>query len=185
MITDEMTAPVGRIYKPHSYKGEMNVDILYDRSIFRNRSNPFFVKIDNILVPFFVDSVGGGADKTSYLKFRGVESDSEAAAFANKELYMLKADLASALGVEEDELEVAADEYIGFSVTDMESGEALGEVEDFEEGVEYGYMVVRKHSDGETISIPFVDEFVREVREGEGDTKGEFLVSLPEGFLDL
>lgn len=185
MITEESVVAAGKLFKPHSYKGELNIDIFYDKSIYENPKTPFFIKIDNILVPFFVERIGGGSSRSSFIKFKNVDSDSDASILANKELYILKSTLASLLNVKEEELEVPIDEYLGFKVIDMDTGDLLGEVVDFEEGREYDYMIIKRTDNDETLSIPFIEEFVSLLRETKGDAKGEFGVNLPEGFLEI
>lgn len=185
MITDEMVVAVGRLFKPHSFRGEVNADILYGRELFADPNTPFFVKIDNILVPFFVETVGGGSNKTSFLKFRGIDSDSEASMVVNKELYALKSFVSEILGVSEEELEAGADDFAGFLVTDASNGVVIGEVEGIEEGVEYDYLLVKKQIDGETIHVPLIEEFVSEILEPSGESPGEITVTLPEGFLEI
>ena len=68
MITEEMIIKVGNIFKPHGYKGEMNVSLDLDALFFEDPHTPFFVKIDNLIVPFFVEYTGG-ANKSAFLKF--------------------------------------------------------------------------------------------------------------------
>lgn len=184
MITQEIVTQVGKIFKPHGYKGEMNVDVDYGPELFANPKTPFFVKIDNILVPFFVERIGGGASGTSYMKFKGVNSDIEALQFVRKELYAPKDFVAGLLGLSPEELEMTVAGVVGFDVIDGGSGEKIGTVEDMEEGVEYDYILVRKASDDALLHIPFVDEFVEEITESSPSGNGEITVSLPEGFME-
>lgn len=184
MITEDMMAPVGRLYKPHGFKGEINLDTDYSPELFENPKTPFFIKIDNILVPFFVERIGGGASGTAFLKFKGVDSDAEALAFVRKDLFTTKEVLSEFLGVEAGELEEELAGYSGYEVIDAESGQAIGTVEDIEEGVEYDYLIVGR-AEGEPLSIPLVEEFVKEIRYPDGDGKGRVAVSLPEGFLEI
>ena len=186
MITQEMVLPVGRILKTHSFKGRLKVDIFYEKEIFYNPETPFFIKIDNILVPFFVDSIGGGSDNMSYLKLNDVNTDEEAASLVGKEIFALKSYLSQALGLSEEDLAVEPDDFLGFDVFDTASEDLIGEVVGIEEGVEYDYLSVRRPDSGDLLDIPFIDEFVDEIVEPESDReKGIIRVSLPEGFLDI
>ena len=153
--------------------------------ILKDPATPFFVKIDNILVPFFVEYLNGGTHGDSYIKFKHIDSDKAAGLLINKDLYTLKNLVADALGVDENELGLQADEFIGFSVKDADTGETYGTVKDIEQGVEYDYLVVEKSEDQEDLFIPFIDEFVKEILEDENSQKGEILVTLPEGFLEI
>lgn len=185
MITMEMVAPIGRSFKPHSYKGEVNVDIDYDKEIFSGSKNCVLIKIDNILVPFFVESIGGGIKGTSHLKLKGIESDLQAAMIANKELFMLKSDLAKQLGISEEDLEVYSDQLEGFTVLDAQNGMVIGKVVGSEEGKEYDYILVEKDSDGNIVYIPFVDEMIMEITDRSEEGEGVIKVSLPEGYLEI
>ena len=184
MIRQEDVAEVGKIFKPHGYKGEMNVDILYGPELFDEPKTHFFVKIDNILVPFFVEKIGGGATGTAHLKFKGIDSDTEAAKFARKEIYTLRNVLSGILGLTEEELDQNIAGFAGYEVTDGETNELIGVVEDIEEGIEYDYLIVVRPS-GETIQIPLIDEFVEGYEPPQGDGKGKITVKLPEGFLEI
>lgn len=184
MITEDMVLPVGEIFKPHGYKGEMTVDIFYDAELFRNRERPFFIKIDNILVPFFVESIGGGSGKSTYIKLKRIDSDVEAGAFSKKEIYALRKDVADSLGVEIDDLTHLTDDIRGYVVIDASDNKEIGKIMDFAEGVEYDYMVVEPESGGNSVMIPLIDDFVIEINDLEGGT-GTVKVSLPEGFLEI
>ena len=185
MITEEMLAQVGKIFKPHSFKGELAVSFDYDLGFDEIGKVPFFVKIDNIPVPFFAESLRGKLASNSFIKFRGIDDDSEASVLANKSLYMLKNDLASALGLRPEEIDSLEEDFIGFKVTLAHNKEFIGYVEDIEEGIEYDYLAVRKESDGSLMEIPFIEEFIESIEEPEGDRKGNISVALPEGFLEI
>lgn len=185
MITDEMVAPVGRLFKPHGYKGEINFDALYEKNLYTVPGAALFIKIDNILVPFFVEKINGGASGTSFLKLKGIDSDLDALPLVRKEVYALKTFLVEQLEITEEELSIAVEGLNGFEVRTSEEPEtAIGEVIDMEEGVEYDYLIV-EDSDGRTFHIPFIEEFIEEINEPSGDTKGYIIVSLPEGFLEI
>ena len=185
MITDDMVFPIGRIKKPHGYKGNLGVEIFFEKELFADPSTPFFVKMDNILVPFFVDNIGGGRDGMSFLKFKDIDSDADAAVFSKKDLYALKSFLAETLGVGEDELNENEDELTGYIVVENESSKIIGIVEGILEGLEYDYLIVKKDDSDESIEIPIVDEFINEISESSDPSGGEIRVSLPEGFLNI
>lgn len=184
MITEDMVIPVGKIKKPHGYKGELGIEVFFERNLFDDPLTPFFVKIDNILVPFFVDSIKGGAKGVAFIKFKDVDSDAEASVFSKKDIYALKTFLTETLGLSEEELEQEEDDLIGFQVRDVESGEVIGNVIDIFEGVEYDYLVIRKEGEEQTREIPLIDEFIDEIIE-DSESTGEIRVSLPSGFLEI
>lgn len=185
MITEEMLSPVGKIFNPHSYRGELNVELDYDFNFVELKKFPFLVKIDGIPVPFFSDKMRGGVSGASFIKFRGIDSDISALMLSNKNLYMLKADLALMLGLEVHEIEALEEGYSGFKVVNANNNETIGYVEKIEEGVEYDYISVKKNIDGELIEIPFIGEFITEIEETEGNPPGIIRVVLPDGFLEI
>lgn len=186
MIKEEMVTPVGRLFKPHGYKGELNADITYDASLFDNPKTPFFIKIDNILVPFFVERISGGANGTSFIKLKGIDSDLDALEFNKKEIYALKKFLADKFGMTEDELQYELDGFEGYNVLLSDTGIRLGIVKYLEDGVEYDYLIVEREGQSGTIAIPFIDEFVEKIEPSEkNDDKGEIIVNLPDGFLEI
>lgn len=185
MITQELLTSVGRLFKPHGYKGELKVNIEFDSDMNAILNKPFFVKIDNLLVPFFAEKFRGGKSGNSFVKFRNVDSDLEALALSNKDLFMLKSDVADLLGIESSGLEDLEQGYVGFNVFDSHNNVFIGSVENMEEGVEYDYLSVRKEKDGNIIDIPFIEEFVEEIEYPEGGKKGKIIVNLPDGMLEI
>lgn len=185
MITEDMIMPIGRIFKPHSFRGEINVEFDYDVVSEDLEGEFLFVKIDNIPVPFRVETLRGGRNQNSFLKLKGINSEMEAAKISNRDLYIEKARLAEILGVEQEDLEFEAEGLIGFKVTDSDNNTPIGIVEDIEEGVEYDYLVVRRIADDGLLKIPMIEEFIDNIEEGKGDEKGIITVTLPEGFLDI
>lgn len=187
MIAENSLIEVGRIIKPHGYKGEMSVDFSYETEYFKNPDIPFFLKIDNIPVPFFVETLNGRQKYKGFLKLEGIDSDKEAVRFSNREIYVQKATLASLIGVDQSQLEeeTEADRLVGFDVILQDTGQLLGKVEGFEEGVEYDYLVVKKLNEDDTFTIPFIEEFIDDIVEFENTPQGEVVVNLPDGFLDI
>lgn len=184
MIAEDSLCKVGRIKKPHGYKGDLSVDIFYEKEIFTDQATPFFVKIDNISVPFFVETIRGGDSGRAFIKFKDVNSDEDASEFSKKDLYALKTFVSEVTGIEEEELDFDNSEFIGYEVTDAQTGETIGCVEDILEGKEYDYLSVRKEKDGTLLDIPAIEEFIEEITTN-STGKGEIKVTLPEGFLEI
>ena len=186
MITEEMVFPIGRVFKPHGYKGEIKADINFGPELFENPETPFFFKIDNILVPFFVERNEGGPDKTSFLKFKGLDSDLEVSLIVNREIFALKSFLSELYDIPEDSLDKVMNEFEGYAVVDGETDEIIGSVTDIENGVEYDYLTVQSEQDKDKIiHIPFIEEYIIDIEESSDNGNGRILVSLPEGFLDI
>lgn len=184
MITEGMVIKAGRTFKPHGYKGALKAESEFGGELLRTPGTPVFFKIDNILVPFFVEELKEGASGGIFLKLEDLDSDADATEVANKDFYVLRSLLSSHLDLPEDVLDTLDNDMKGYRVTDVGSSELLGIVEEISEGVEYDYLLV-KREDGSEINIPIVDEFIFEIEDASGDFPGEIKVGLPDGFLDI
>lgn len=185
MILEDKMISVGKIKKPHGYKGELGIETLFEKVLYTQKGVPFFVKMDNILVPFFVEKIGGGPNGMSFIKFKDVNSDADAAIFSRKELYAEKTLVSDILKISEEELEDNNDFLLGYEVVDTSSSETIGKVVEISEGVEYDYLIVEKYKDGGIIEIPALDEFIEEIIDEEDEGSGTVKVILPEGFLEI
>lgn len=185
MITEDNIFPIGKIFKPHSYKGFLNVELDFPKDLFYDPRTPFFVKIDNIIVPFFVESIEGKGDKVSFIKFKGINSDEEAETLVRRNIYAAKSFIADYLGISEEELNNEIEELKNYEVIDSESNNLLGYVTEIEEGVEYDYISVKLKDEEKIIQIPMVDEIILEIKENTNSETGKIYVNLPEGFLAI
>lgn len=185
MIDQNLLIPVGKLYKPHSYKGDVKAELYFDRDVFMNMETPLFVKIENILVPFFVQSISGGAHGTAFIKFKDIDSDEEASIFNKKDIFALKSVVSEATGLSDEELEEIDNEHlVGYKIYDNDTNDFIGVLTGFDSGVEYDYMVVENEQLGKEFAVPFIDEFVNRI-EDEEKGSGSIYVDLPEGFLDI
>lgn len=184
MIQRENLVSIGKIRKPHSYKGEVVGLFDYDANLFsRERELPIFLEMDHIPVPFFIESIRGNSPTKGMLKLENIDTEREAAELAGKEMLMEKERLAAMLGVSEEELDDADDDLTGYKVYEKEGAGYLGTVNRLEEGLEYDYLVVKDEKEERELIIPLVEEFVEDIVE-EGDER-RIIVDLPEGFLDI
>ena len=174
MIRKEDTIEIGKFFKAHGLKGELNAQLDVDPD-FALTDKPFVIEMDGIPVPFYPDFIrtkGSGA----LVKLKGVETQEEASEFVNKKIYALRADLADYFGDEDFEDEVSV---IGFTVVDETLGE-LGVIEDFDDSTVNELLIVAR-PDGSELYIPFSEDFLTEV-----DEENRVLrMDLPEGLVDL
>lgn len=187
MIKVDSLSQIGRVTKTHGYKGEVLINLEYPKDIFTNGHFPtMFIKIDGIIVPFFVESIRGNSQEKAYFKFENLDSEDEASIICGEEIFVEKKWLAEVLEVEVDELE--GDEDIsGYIVIDSSTGEKIGKVEDVLEGIEYDYLQVKDDYNNE-ILIPLVDDYIDNIEEkekSESESPGMIYMSLPDGFLSI
>lgn len=77
-LSDLDFTEIGKVLKHHGYKGELIVHFSVPVKNFKNKER-FFVVIDGILVPFFVESIYLKSPARAAVKFKGLTSREEAA----------------------------------------------------------------------------------------------------------
>lgn len=185
MITRDDLIEIGRLFKPHGYKGEINASFDYDDEFVLSRPALFF-DIDGIFVPFFINFVRPKGNDF-LLKLDDMESLEDVRPFVNKTVFCMKKDLADFFNVDIDELDEDDDNLIGYLVMDASSGQTIGRVNDIMEGKEYDFLEIAD-ADDEILTIPFIDDFIVEISDSDPDfpdSAGRIVMSLPEGILDL
>ena len=186
MIREENLIKIGQLFKPHGFKGEIKAEVDFDPSFLVEARVPVFVYFDGIPVPYFLEAARGKDSAKTYLKLKRIDSETQAMGLCHKGLYAEKAPLAEALGIDEDELAIEADELVGFEVWIENESQSLGSIIAIEEGKEYDYAVVKPSGDSDDeIRIPLIDEFITDIVEPEDDNPGRLTVDLPEGFLEI
>ena len=200
MIKEDEIIMVGRFFKPHGLKGELNVLTEYDSDIL-DHGYPMIVDINGIYVPFYAESVRPKGHFSSLVKLEHVDSEEEASPFVNREFSMLKRDVSEYLDIPEDELIVEMD-YIGYKVFDSKRG-YIGRVVYVDSSTDNLLLHVLPEGMEDTadnlIFIPFDDNLIEyevdyadddedggdDDGDGNDDRCGEIHMILPEGLLDL
>lgn len=177
MIEEKDLTLIGKFMRTHALKGELNAMTEIDDDYFTD-DNPLIVDVDGIYVPFYCESIRPKGHYASLIKLIGVDSEDEAAAFVNKDIYGLTKDVEHYLDEEVAEDGAYADSFIGYSMIDNEAGE-IGEITDIDLSTDNALFIVTDGDD--TIFIPIADEFIREI-----DNENKILhVDLPQGLVDL
>lgn len=172
MIRDNEVIRIGTLTKTHGVSGEVVMqftDDVFDRV----ECDYLILKIDGILVPFFMEEYRFKSDTSALVKFERVDDAVAASRLQGIEVYF-PLDLAE----QADDGELTWSHFVGMRVTDEVEGD-LGEI---------------VHVDTQTINtlfeldgprgsllIPAQEEFIVDL-----DRKARMLtVHLPEGLLDL
>ncbi|MFD1553434.1 16S rRNA processing protein RimM [Putridiphycobacter roseus] len=117
MFEKEDCFNLGSIARLHSFKGEVSIFLdVDDPKEFKNLES-VFVEIDNILVPFFIESIQIRNKGFAVVRFEDVNSEQKAKRLLKKKLY-LPLDILPEL----DEDEFYHFEVEGFKVVDHEHG---------------------------------------------------------------
>ncbi len=178
MIEEKNLTTVGKFQKTHALKGELNALIDIDPEYFEE-GNAMIVDVDGIYVPFFTTGIRPKGATSFLVKLDGIDSEEEARSFVNKSILAEKASLAPFLDMEEDEIR-GEDEFCGYSIIDVESGDTLGEVKRIDSSTS-NYLFIVATPDGEEIYIPLAEDFIDSI----DDEKRSIFMKLPQGLIEL
>lgn len=181
MIKSEEIIEVGKFFKAHGLKGEMNVTVDYDPEILEE-GLPLIVDIDGIFVPFYAESVRPKGSQSSLVKLKGVNTKEETVPFVNSIIYMRRRDVADFLGVDIAELEYDED-FIGYTLEDTLLGK-IGVIEKMDYSTENILMTITATDnidEEDELMIPFRDNFIVSI-DDEGRT---LIVDLPESIREI
>lgn len=176
MIEENEIFRFGRLLKPHGLQGEITFYI--EKDIFENTEDfPYFVcDIDGIFVPFHIEDYRLKNEELGYVKFEEVNSDKEAKALTNRDLYVKKEFIQSD---DEEEGTFYLDDFVGYVLKDQ-YGVNIGEISDFIDSPANPLYVVQR-PDGREVFIPAQDELIAEM-----DNDNRYLkMELPDGILDI
>ena len=164
---------IGQIAKLHGYKGGVSLflDVTHPEEYMDMES--FFVEIDGILTPFFVESFKLKNKGFAAVKFQGVDSEQEARSLLKKKVFIPESELK-----ELDESNFYDHEIIGYQVEDVVKGE-IGKVTAIAD-LKQNPLLVIEFKDKE-ILLPIFEGLIVKV-----DRKLKRLkVIAPDGLIDL
>jgi len=100
MIHEKDIVPVGRTRKPYGIRGE--IMLLFHKPVYADLDVDFyFLEMDGIPVPFFVEEFTGMTDTTARVKFMDVEDEIKASRLVNKRVWLQREMVKPLLGQEE------------------------------------------------------------------------------------
>ncbi len=164
---------IGQIAKLHGYKGGVSLfmDVTHPDEYMDMES--FFIEIDGILTPFFVESFKLKNKGFAAVKFQGVDSEQEARSLLKKKVFIPETELR-----ELDESNFYDHEVIGYEVEDVVKGE-IGKVTAIAD-LKQNPLLVIEFKDKE-ILLPIFEGLIVKV-----DRKLKRLkVKAPDGLIDL
>ena len=169
MIKDTEVYKIGTITRTHGVRGEVALSFTDD---VWNRADADYLilRIDGILVPFFMEEYRFRSDTTALVKFQDYDSAEAAKELCGCDVYFPHALTPTP---KEDE-EYTWRHFTGFRVVDKQAGE-LGEITYVDDSTQNVLFHV-----GERL-IPAVDSFISDI-----DYQARIItMQLPEGLLDL
>ena len=168
MIREEDVYKIGVIGKTHGVKGELNftfTDDVFDRV----DADYLILRIDGILVPFFIDEYRFRSDDRALLILHDIDTNEKAQNLVGTEVFFPY----SLSDKQKDEV-ISFNDLIGFTIDGI--GIVSG-IDDYTENI----LFEVKRNDGKHILIPAVEEFVENV-----DYEKKIIkVQLPEGLVEL
>ena len=163
---------LGRIAKTHGLKGEVTVKLEVDDPSAYLGMKHFFLEINKVLTPFFVEHVAMHGDKF-FLSVQDVKTIEAAQELVGKPVYLPLEMLPKLSGKK-----FYFHEIKGFMVVDTVKG-ALGLVNDVLEYPTQAILQVMK--DQKEILIPILDQVIQDV-----DRQKKILtITAPDGLIDM
>lgn len=172
MIRKEDILKIGRTQKPYGIKGELN--IFFHKPEYAEVDAAFyFLEIDGIPVPFFIEEFTFSSDVQARVKFEDVSDEKIAARYANLEVYISREALKDMPASDESDW----DFFIGYSVVDQ-YGNQLGKIEEVDKSTLNTLFFVKTHN--KEYLIPATEDFITAI-----DEKNNILeMNLPEGLIE-
>ena len=164
---------IGQIAKLHGYKGGVSLFLdVTDPNEYKG-TKTFFVEMEGILTPFFVESLKLKNKGFAAVKFQGVESEEQALSLIKGKVYIPKSDVKQI-----DHLRLNDHEIIGYSVEDENKG-AIGTVVGVFDLKSNPLLIIDFNE--KEILIPLVDELIVHIDRASKKLR----VNAPDGLIDL
>ncbi len=170
MIKKEDLYKIGQFIKPHGIKGE--ISLLTDYDIYDISGEPYIVcNMDDIWVPFFIDSYRQKSNTTTLVKFENINSEDKVKILTGKAAY-ISSDM---LPLQNDN-DINLQHITGYTIADNKSGR-IGIVTDIDDSTMN--MLLKVDSEDGEVLIPaaLVTAIHQESKTIE--------VSLPDGFSEI
>ena len=121
MIREEEVYQIGKLGKTHGVKGE--ISFLFDDDVFdRVDADYLILKIDGILVPFFIEEYRFKSDSNALMKFEGIDTQERARELTGTDVYFPR-NLADS-----DDGTLTWSVLVGFDIIDADSGRTVGRI---------------------------------------------------------
>ena len=169
MIKDSDVYRIGRVGKPHGVKGEVQVQV--DADVFDRVGADYLVlRVDGILVPFFMEEYRFKSDEIALVTFCDMDSSEKVRKLTGCEVFFPRS-LA-----DEVEHDLTYAELVGYSLVDANTGRRVGTIEFVDDATE---NILFEMDNGSLIPAP--EELIVDV-----DTENRTVtVAVPEGLLDM
>ena len=163
---------IGFIKKLHGVHGEVTLEFEYDFEASIENASQFFIELEGLLVPFFVEENGFRfrSAKTAIVNFKWIDTEKKAKKLLEKNVYLYNTEIINI------ETEKSGPEFLGFTLYN-ENKKEIGEiiqVDDFSGNV----VLTVKHKNIE-LMIPFHNDLVLNLQA----EKKIISIKIPDGLL--
>ncbi|MDR1742864.1 MAG: ribosome maturation factor RimM [Dysgonamonadaceae bacterium] len=172
MILSDNVIQIGRLLKPYGIRGA--VMLLFDKPEYGDIDTEYyFLEIDGIFVPFFVEEMTFSSDVSARVKFEDVNDEAQAAKLSKWSVFLHRE------AINNLELQNPAnwDSFTGYAIAQPD-GKTLGIVRSVDSATINVLFVV--DSDNGEILIPATEDFIVSIDE---DAK-IIQMNLPEGLIE-
>ena len=169
MIKEEDVYKIGRLGKTHGVRGE--ISFLFDDDVFdRTDADYLILRVDGILVPFFIEEYRFKSDANAIVKFDGIDTQERARELTGCDVYFPRS-LA-----EGDEGDISWSILVGFDILEAQSGKVVGRIAAIDDAT---MNILFELEDGRLVPasedlITAIDQEVRTIT-----------MHIPEGLLEL
>jgi len=174
ILADQLTA-IGKIFKPHGIKGELNAVFDYDLDPAELRC--LIIEIDGIFVPYFLESSRSKGYESWLIKIDGINDEKDANALVNHEIYGITSELPFDVDGD-DENGVHLYDLVDYELFNGET--SVGIIVRIDDSTTNILMLVEAN-DGRTIFVPFAEDFII----GLDTDKKTITMDLPQGIINL
>lgn len=172
MISPQEIMQVGRTQKPYGIKGEINI-LFINAEYAELDSEYYFLIIENIPVPFFIEDFTFSTDVVARVKFEEINDEKDASKYTNLDVYMPQE---MAKEIESNDAS-SWSYFIGYKVVGADR-KMIGIINSIDESTINTLFIL--HNGEKEILIPATEDFITAIDEEEKIIK----MNLPEGLLE-
>ena len=169
MIKEKDVYKIGRLGKTHGVRGD--ISFLFDDDVFdRTDADYLILKVDGILVPFFIEEYRFKSDTNAIVKFEGLDTQEQARELTGCDVYFTRELADSGDGP------LSWSALAGFEIIDDMSGKSVGRIASVDDST---LNTLFELEDGRL--IPASEELITRF---DKDNR-TIIIDLPEGILEL
>ena len=164
---------IGRLGKSHGVRGE--ITFFYEDDIFDQTNTDYLVlKMEGILVPFYLQSYRFQNEETAYVKFEDINTIDQASELTGCDVFFPK-ELAG-----KTERAFSGAGLSSYQIIDEHTGHVIGTIRGIDNST-VNLLFKVDTTEGKRILIPASEDLIKDINENEHIIQ----MNLPDGLLDL